>query len=152
MMKTKIEAMMNAKIEALVKYLEIERDEITEGYDSNHFEIGNTEYIVLTDTEADEETKGYIKESLWAFNADFILSHSKIGNNCNKAVIKAFQKMQGDLCENANELVFAMIEDFEDFVSDAIEADGRGHFLSSYDGEENEEKVNGQWFYIYRTN
>jgi hypothetical protein len=30
--------------------------------------------------------------------------------------------------------------------------DGRGHVLSSYDGSENEEKVNGTWYYIYRTN
>lgn len=30
--------------------------------------------------------------------------------------------------------------------------DGRGHCLSSYDGEEHEIKVDGEWFYIYRTN
>ena len=30
--------------------------------------------------------------------------------------------------------------------------DGRGHCLSSYDGEEHEVQVNGEWFYIYRTN
>ncbi len=30
--------------------------------------------------------------------------------------------------------------------------DGRGHCLSSYDGNENEETVNGTTYYIYRTN
>jgi len=30
--------------------------------------------------------------------------------------------------------------------------DGRGHSLSSYDGHEHEETVNGETFYIYRTN
>src|SRR5688572_28204867 len=30
--------------------------------------------------------------------------------------------------------------------------DGRGHALSSYDGDEHEECVDGEWFYIYRTN
>jgi hypothetical protein len=30
--------------------------------------------------------------------------------------------------------------------------DGRGHSLSTYDGEENEETVDGETFYIYRTN
>jgi hypothetical protein len=30
--------------------------------------------------------------------------------------------------------------------------DGRGHALSSYDGNENESKWNGEWFYIYRIN
>lgn len=30
--------------------------------------------------------------------------------------------------------------------------DGRGHALSSYDGNEHEVKVNGVWLYIYRIN
>jgi len=30
--------------------------------------------------------------------------------------------------------------------------DGRGHALGHYDGEEHEEKINGEWYYIYRTN
>lgn len=43
------------------------------------------------------------------------------------------------------------------FSESAIAADGRGHFLSSYDGEENEvsaEDIDGNpvTFYLYRTN
>lgn len=30
--------------------------------------------------------------------------------------------------------------------------DGRGHSLSGYDGNEHEEKIDGVWYYIYRTN
>lgn len=30
--------------------------------------------------------------------------------------------------------------------------DGRGHSLSSYDGDEHEVKIDGTWYYIYRTN
>lgn len=30
--------------------------------------------------------------------------------------------------------------------------DGRGHSLSSYDGNEHEEKIDGVWYFIYRTN
>ncbi len=30
--------------------------------------------------------------------------------------------------------------------------DGRGHLIATYDGCENEEKVNDTWYYIYRTN
>jgi hypothetical protein len=56
--------------------------------------------------------------------------------------------MQGELCESANPIIEALIEDMDHFVSDAISSDGRGHFISRYDGEENEE---GE-FYIYRTN
>lgn len=30
--------------------------------------------------------------------------------------------------------------------------DGRGHSLATYDGEENEIKIDGTWYYIYRIN
>ena len=43
-----------------------------------------------------------------------------------------------------------IIED--DFIDGVIEADGRGHTLSSYDGHENEIMFDDEWYYIYRTN
>lgn len=33
-----------------------------------------------------------------------------------------------------------------------VNTDGRGHILSSYDGEEGEQKYNNKWYYIYRIN
>ena len=47
------------------------------------------------------------------------------------------------------------IKDFideDDFIEAVIEADGRGHTLSSYDGNENEVSFDDEWYYIYRTN
>lgn len=47
------------------------------------------------------------------------------------------------------------IKDFideDDFIEAVIEADGRGHTLSSYDGYENEVSFDDEWYYIYRTN
>jgi len=47
------------------------------------------------------------------------------------------------------------IKDFideDDFIEAVIEADGRGHTLSSYDGNENEVSFDNEWYYIYRTN
>jgi len=80
------------------------------------------------------------------------LDHSKL-NGYNDATVKAFQQMQESLCENANELVSAIIEDIDEFIEDAISSDGRAHFLSTYDDEENEtEDDNGETFYIYRLN
>jgi len=135
------------KIQALANYLECEVDELKKtAYDENTFEYGNQEYLVLTDSEADEKAKEDILDSLWAFNTSFILSHTEI--DWNNRTEKAIQKMQQELCEDANEIVKALIKDLDQFVDDAILADGRGHFLSGYDGEENEE---GEYF-IYRTN
>jgi hypothetical protein len=54
--------------------------------------------------------------------------------------------------EDANPLVEALIKDMDHFVSDAISSDGRGHFLSSYDSEEVELRINGEYLYAYRLN
>lgn len=42
--------------------------------------------------------------------------------------------------------------DKDALIEDAIRIDGRGHFISGYDGEEHEERVNGVTYFIYRTN
>lgn len=128
---------------------------IEAGYDNNHFECQGEEYLVLTEDEREEAVKEYIKESIWAFNADFILDNSRIEWNNNREydqIEKALKEMQEKLCESANSLILALIEDFDQFVDNAVSADGYGHFLSQYDGEEYEEKINDTWFYIYRTN
>ena len=136
-----------SKLETLAEFLEVDTDEITESeYYDNGFSYGNQEYLVLTDEEADKKVADEIRETLWAFNPSFILDHSVIAENYNDKVLVALGKMLGELCEGANELVFAMLEDFDDFVEDAVMSDGRGHFLSHYDGCENE--LND--YYIYR--
>ena len=138
---------MKTKIEALAEFLNCETDEILESsYDSNTFEFGSQEYLVLTDEEADEKAKDYILDSIWAFNTEFIAGHTIA--NFDERAIKSLRKMQGELCEDANELIKSMINDLDHFVEDAISCDGRGHFISSYDGEENEQDE----YFIYRTN
>ena len=42
--------------------------------------------------------------------------------------------------------------DEDSFIEEVIGSDGRGHSLSSYDGDENEIVFNDEWYYIYRTN
>ena len=132
------------RIENLAKHLECSVDSITVTGDPVIFEHGASSYLVLTDEEADEAVAEEIENSLWAFNAEFIASHTKHG--LNDRAIGALKLAQGELCEDANDLVASMIESMPDFVADAVSSDGRGHFLSRYDGEEYE--VNG--FYVYR--
>ena len=49
-----------------------------------------------------------------------------------------------------------LIDDIDEFCKDAISADGRGHFLNGYDGNEYEQsfKYKGEsyTFYLYRWN
>jgi len=135
------------KLKVLANYLECDIEDLeVSSYNDCSFESGNAEYLVLTDEEADEKTLEYIKDTLWAFNADFIVCNSNMPNEQN--LINSIKKMQHELCEDANPLIEALIEDIDDFVESAIQADGRGHFLSGYDGEEIEEDE----YYIYRTN
>ena len=42
--------------------------------------------------------------------------------------------------------------DWEALAEYVVDVDGVANTLARYDGEEHEEKVNGEWFYIYRTN
>ena len=137
----------NPKLLALAKYLDVNPSELSESsYDESLIKLGNQEYLVLTDSEADERCAEYIKESLWAFNASFIIDHSRA--EWSEELEKSIQETQSKLCESANSFVEALIDDLNAFIQDAIGADGRGHFLSSYDGEENEQDE----YFIYRQN
>lgn len=140
----KATATAGKRIAALAKFLGVDKDEIGPGWDDTSYKIGNQEYLVLTDAEADKRTEEDIKGSLWAFNADFIIEHSKLPYEALE-MVKSFQEAKS---EGANETIEALIEDMGEFVAAAIQADGRGHFLSHYDGAENEEGG----FFIYRTN
>jgi len=116
--------------------------------DSSDF---NTDYRVLTDEEADEAVKEEIENSVWAFKAEFILYECDLPLE----LAPAIQTFQEEKCESANEAILELIEKtcgLDEFVESAISADGRGHFLSSYDGDEYEETVEGTTFYIYRNN
>lgn len=145
---------MNERIDALREFLMSEgyikeSEELTYEVEDNCFSTSFGEYLVLTDDEADEKAKEEIRQSLWAFNPEFILKHTKAYENTtdyeDEAIIEALKEVQGRICESANELVYALINDFGEFCEDAIDEDGRGHFLSYYDGKEYESDN----FYIY---
>jgi len=139
---------VDPRARALARHLDCSTDDVSEGYRDGVFEHGRSDYLVLTDEEADDLVRERIEESLWAFNAEFIASHTK--PRLAGPAVKALREVQEKLCERANDLVLALIDDFDRFVQDAIGADGRGHFLAQHDGHENEIKVDGTFYYIYR--
>ena len=101
------------------------------------------EYAIGTDTEAQEACKEATKELAWAFCGSFMEHLTGIDD--------AVYKLLSHECENANDAVLSIIKStcgLEKFVSAAISADGRGHFLSVYDGEE----IEHQDHFIYRLN
>lgn len=118
-------------------------------------------YLILTDEEADEKCAEYIKDSLWAFNPSFLSGETGID-------ISVFEAIQSNgKCEDNNDAIESCIDDMDSFIESAISADGRGHFMNTYDGNENEETVliddetgeilasndsAAHTFYIYRMN
>ena len=144
------------KAQALAKFLEVELSEITEiPEDEDNAKLPfvteqGHEYMVLTEKEADEKAREDILHSLWAFNTDFIISHCRGCDDMTdweiEEVEKGLRQIQENICEGGNGLVKALISDIDDFVDDAINADGRGHFINSYDGEEHEQDD----LFIYR--
>lgn len=95
--------------------------------------LDGKEYAIGTDEEADEACEDYILDMVWAFNPSFLSAHIPALSE------KQIAKLQED-CEDANEGLLGLIKDKDHFVKDAISCDGRGHFLSHYDGEEVELK------------
>lgn len=161
----------------MAKFLDIAIDDIKDSGYSLEAEGG--EYLVLTDDEANSMTKEYIKDSLWAFNLDFLIQYIDIEHVNNYMVFSSTyydEDEEKDIEIGDPEEVFYMYtgmnlmdylkdkqKEFEDandhfnvlvgnnldkLIRDAILSDGRGHFLSSYDGAEEEE---GDYF-IYRIN
>ncbi len=110
----------------------------------DEWSCGRQEWIVLNEAEADERAAEAVRDSLWAFRPEFIADHTS--PRLNTAATKALAEIQRKLCEDAAPLIEALVDDMDSFIQDAISADGRGHFLASYDHEENEE--NG--WYLYR--
>ena len=118
--------------------------------------IDDEDYLVLTDKEADDYVHGVIADNVWAFNPSFLAAHTGVTED----VIEKLQEM----CEDANDALTSMIKDFDYFLGDAVSCDGRGHWLSSYDGNEHEVcyssverdgnayKVKDTHYYIYRRN
>ena len=122
--------------------------EVTESaYCDSTFDIEGEEWLVLTDDEADKRAGEQVEQSLWAFNWSFLAGHcdaiDAIGST-------NWAKMMSDMCEDGNDVVKRLLGDRLDrLVGDAILADGRGHFLSIYDGDEVElgDRID---FYGYR--
>ena len=128
------------RIKALAEYLGESVENLRNNGDNYFQVVDGYEYLVLTDGEANEKAQEYIEESLWAFNADFILDTCGLDSSSN--VSRSLRKMQEESCEGCNDFIRALVEGtcgIDEFTEQAILADGRGHFLSSYDSEEGEQ-------------
>ena len=139
-MKTK-----EKKERVIAEFLGCEIEDLTEkNYNCYGLPI-YSDYAIGTDEEADEAAREYIQDSLWAFNASFIIGEC----NLDYSLEDMITNWQQEKCESANDGIRSLIDNscgIDEFVNSAISADGRGHFLATYDGNEIEQ----DGFYIYR--
>ncbi len=112
----------------------------------------NGDYIVLTDSEADEKAEEYIEDTLWAFNASFLSEVTGFD-------VSIFEAIQGNgRCEDNNKAILQLVGDnIGQLVQEAISLDGRGYLLSTYDGKETEFNCkdytgNNEYLFVYRIN
>lgn len=91
--------------------------------------IDNEEYAVAESNEAaSKAVRRVVEDSICYFRPDFLATHSDVPE-------EVFEFL-ANKCFDNNEAYKAMIYDMDDFIDDAIDADGRGHFLNSYDSKE----------------
>ena len=140
MKNSNIEA--RARADVLADYLGELRESVKPQRGFDEIETPSGVFMVLTDGEAQARAQEYITETLWAFRPGFLARFIPL----NPGTIKA---MQEALEESANPAFLAMLKDLNRLCFEAIQEDGRGHFIASYDGEEI--KLPGG-LYAYRIN
>ncbi len=119
------------------KYFQCESDEI-EHVEDDTYMVCHQEHIICADKKADELAADYIENSLWAFNPSFICDCiDGLSDSARTAIEDMLKHSQQTLCEDANDAILRLVSgNLQDLINAAIQANGRGHFLSSYDGEE----------------
>jgi hypothetical protein len=116
-------------------------------YEEGQFFIGSREYRCLTKREILLRAKVNIIDNLWTFKHSFLRRYSKSIDAINE---KTWTKLAGGAYESFNVVVLSMItaRALKELTYDAIEIDGLGHFINSYDGTY--EQIDD--FYFFRTN
>lgn len=112
----------------------------------NHIDVEDANrYFGFEDSYYDEDEE----EEIEIGDADEVF-YMGMGMDLTEYIEQEQQKAEG-----GNDTLASLVNassGMDNFVDEAISADGRGHFLNTYDGEEHEEEVDGSWYYIYRTN
>ena len=115
-------------------------------YGLSVYRVNGKDVAIGADAECDKACQDYIEQTAWAFKPKFILSACGLPIELSEA-IGAYCQAE---CDSANDAMVALIKKtcgMDEFASQAISADGRGHFLSGWDGNE-VELSNGMFAYV----
>lgn len=96
------------------------------------YEVDGEEWAVGTEAQAQKAAETYVADTLWAFNADYLINYMPNGMTS-----EAVMAIQESLSEGANDAILALVgAKKKKLIKDAIASDGRGHMLAGYDGRE----------------
>lgn len=163
--------MKDLKIEALkvlMKQEGMEKLWVVDEADSLTYSCGGNEYRVMTEQERAREFDIEVTQSLGHFNPEFIVRQTNVlncqSNSIQERLIDALTQAALSIGEDMGPIYHALIASneqdvshtphdtpWQEFLSEVVQADGYGHFLSPHDGEEHEVTADGEnYFYIYR--
>lgn len=140
------EKMINIRKAVLADFLHLPVKQIfTSEYGCNSYTDLSTDYLVLTEEEANAETKKQIWSFLNHFEPDFVNSHLKVKLPENELV-----KLLSDPCENCLLIFIAFMDDYDLFMNETIERYGRAYFLCYGDKKEYRVTFSGKEYCIYK--
>ena len=148
-------------IKAIAEALEVEDTdtlgEILENYEHGEpltIDLEHGEWILCNEETAQRLAEEYVEETLWAFRPSWLAGVTGLDESIFTLLAETGK------CEDLNPVVTALIKGtgvdgdqrLAHVIWEAVNYDGRGHFLSSYDGEEIELEAEIGTLYVYRTN
>ena len=116
-------------------------------YKENLFEHENSDYLVLTNEEADKEARVQITDVLWSLDPSLIKKYIKTDIS-----IETIEHIQAEMCPNCVYLLLALMENADYFYKEVSEKFGRGYFIAFHDCLEHVifDFEENKRYYIYR--
>ena len=116
------------------------------------------EWIIGSDEQMQAWCSYEIKRSIWSFRPEYLMNFINEEYKLEPELVEydnqdlmATLELLVEECEPASPILRAAIsENMQDFINSAIRDDGRGHFLSRYNGEERSVKITGDIVYLYK--
>jgi hypothetical protein len=141
------------RIAAAVRMFDLSESDLADIEIENSYRTNNStrvtvqgiEYLLGTDSEMDEEVTEEIKDSLWAFNSDFLAGQTELPSEVFEAL--------SEKCESGNDAIERIVDKtcgLDSLVEAAVQADGRAHFLNRYDGNVIETTIGNEMYFAYR--
>ena len=112
---------------------------------NNSYYCNGIDYLVLTENEANNEVRKHILDNIPLLNSDFVNRHLIV-----KVESKILEPILNNWCENCMKLLVLFINDYNEFINEAINIYGRGYFIGFNDKNEYKIKYKGVIYYIYR--